>query len=183
MSTGTVPKSIRAGDSTVWRSSFADYKASAGWALAYRLVPRSGGAAKDIAAGADGDDFEVSLSASDTASYVAGEYTLVGRVTKASESFTVYADVCTVQPNLMTATSLDDRSTARRIVEAIDAWLSGKAGWAGEKTLGDRHIKDHPLPDLIRLRDRYAQDIAAEDAAASLFAGEGSMRGRVMVRM
>jgi hypothetical protein len=179
----TAPSSLRAGDSAAWSYSDTTYLATAGWALAYRLVSRSGGASYSISAVANGDAFDVALDASDTAGFAEGNYTLVGAVTLGAERVTVCNQACSVLPDVMEATSLDQRSTARKIVEAIDAWLEGKAGWAGEKTIADRSIKDHPLPDLIVLRDRFMQDVASEDAAASIINGLGSMRGRVMVRM
>jgi len=183
MSSQAEPTSIRAGDSIGWRRSFADYPASAGGVLAYRLIPRRSGDALPIEAIADGDDFVVAVSAASTSSLIPGEYTLAGAITMGESRIMVHTSTVSVLPDLMAASSLDDRSSARKIVEAIDAWLSGKAGWAGEKTIADRSIKDHPLPDLIKLRDRFSQDIASEDAALNLVNGIGGGRGRVMVRM
>ena len=184
----TTPTTIRAGDSASWTASIAAFPAGEGWRLAYRLIPRSGGEARSIAASAEGDDYAVSLSVSATSLFQAGEYTLVGYVERGAdqslERFTVHTSTLTVLPNLTAATSLDGRTPAQQIVEAIDAWLSGRAGWAGEKTVGDRSIKDHPLPDLIKLRDYYAQQARSEAAAQALMQGSGLGGGsRVMVRM
>lgn len=178
------PSSIRAGDSVAWSRAVAGYLASAGWVLAYRLVPRAGGTPIDIVAtaDADGDAFAVSLASSDTEGWAAGDYTLVGVVTKGVERATVYGAACEVLPNLMAATAADTRSPAQTIVAAIDAWVSGKAGWAGEKQVGDRRIKDHPLPDLIALREHYARIVAGDAALQMLLTGSGG-GGRVNVRM
>lgn len=176
------PSSIRAGDSVSWSRTVAGYLASAGWGLAYRLVPRVGGTPIDIAAGVAGDAFAVSLASSATAGWAAGEYTLVGVVTKGTERATIYGAPCEILPNLMTAAAADTRSPAQIIVAAIDAWVSGKAGWAGEKQVGDRRIKDHPLPDLIALREHYARIVAGEAALQMLLTGSGG-GGRVNVRM
>jgi len=182
------PTSLRAGDSARWTKSLAAHPASAGWQLHYRLVPRAGGSAHSIAASAEGDDYAVSLSVSATSLYVAGEYTLVGYVEwgadEALERITVHTSTLSVLPDLTTTANLDGRTPAQQIVEAIDAWLSGRKGWAGEKALGDRSIKDHPLPDLMRLRDYYAAQARSDQAAQNLTAGIGIGGGsRVMVRM
>lgn len=182
------PTSICAGNSARWTTSLAAFPASAGWSLAYRLIPRAGGSAHSFAASAEGDDFVVSLSVSATSLFQAGEYTLVGYVERgadqALERVTVHTSTLTVLPDLTTVAALDGRSPAQQIVEAIDAWLSGRAGWAGEKTVGDRSIKDHPLPDLIKLRDYYAQQARSESATQNLMQGIGLGGGsRVMVRM
>lgn len=184
----TEPTSIRAGDSVSWTKSLDAYPASAGWSLHYRIMPRTGGSAHDFAASAEGDDYAVSLSVSATSSWSAGDYTLVGYVERgadaALERTTVHTSTLSVLPDLTQVTSVDARSSAQQIVEAIDAWLSGKAGWAGEKAVGDRSIKDHPLPDLIRLRDYYAAQVRAEQASQNLVAGIGIGGGsRIMVRM
>ncbi|HSD36090.1 MAG TPA: hypothetical protein VLC92_01195 [Rhodocyclaceae bacterium] len=178
----TEPTSLRAGDSTSWTKSLPDYPASAGWVLAYRLVPQAGGTASTIPTVAAGDDHAVILTGEQTAEFFVGDCTLVGAVTKLAERITVVTRSCTVLPDLMAAGVSDPRSTARKIVEAIDAWLSGKAGWAGEKQIADRHIKDHPLPDLILLRDRFARDVASEDARLAILNGLGRSN-RVRVSM
>jgi hypothetical protein len=182
------PTSIRAGDSASWIATIAAFPAGDGWALAYRLIPRAGGSAHAIAASAEGDDYTVSLSVSATSLYAAGEYTLVGYVERGAdetlERATVHTSTLTVLPNLTTTATLDGRTSAQQIVEAIDAWLSGRAGWAGEKSVGDRSIKDHPLPDLITLRDYYAQQARSDVAAQNLMQGIGLGGGsRIMVRM
>lgn len=179
----TAPSSIRAGDSVTWKRELPNYPASAGWSLAYRLVPRAGGTPYDIPTTADGDDFVVALSSSDTSAWSAGDYSLVEVVTRTTERVTLQILPCAVLPDLLTAIGMDERSAAQKIVEAIDAWLSGKAGWAGEKTIGDRTIKSYPLPDLMQLRSFYAQQAASEAAAANLLSGLGVGRGRVQVRM
>lgn len=177
---------IRAGDSAQWLRAVPLWPAGAGWSLVYRLLPREGGAPITINTTAEGDAYRVALTPADTATWAPGEYTLVGAVERGdgatAERITVHTSALTVQPDLMAAAAIDGRSPARKIVEAIDAWLSGRTGWAGEKSVGDRRIKDHTMPDLLRLRDYYATQARADEMAERLANGMGGSP-RVMVRM
>jgi len=178
----TEPTSFRAGDSASWERTFAGYLPADGWALAYRLVPRGAGSAIDIATVAAGESFAATLAATTTAAWAAGDYTLVGVLSKGAERVTVYSRACEVLPDLMAASATDARTTPAKIVEAIDAWMLGKAGWAGEKQVADRRIKDHPLPELLALRDYYAKLAAGERTLEALLSGAGAS-SRVNVRM
>lgn len=183
MSYETLPSSLRAGDSAEWSVSLADYPASAGWVLAYRLVPRSGDAI-DIDSAASGDDHVTTLSATVTAAYAAGDYTLVAVASRDAARVTLYAGPCTVLPDLMTAASVDTRSKARQIVDAIDAWIGSRATWAARKTVDDRTIESYPLADLMDMRRRYEQMARREEAIAALINGDApATPGRVMTRL
>ena len=183
MSYETIPSSLRAGDSASWSVSLADYPASAGWVLAYRLVPRVGGDAYDIPSTAAVDDHVSALNATQTGAWVAGDYTLVAAVSKGSARATVYSGPCAVLPDLFTAAAADTRSQARQIVDAIDAWISTRAAWAARKTVSDRTIESYPLPDLLHLRQTYEIKARREEAAAALLAGQApALAGRVMTR-
>ena len=58
----------------------------------------------------------------------------------------------------------------------LNAWLEGKADFAGEIELAGRRIKTYSLEELLMLRDRYAA-MAANEAA-----GTGAVR-RMVVRL
>ncbi|MCR6700866.1 MAG: hypothetical protein NVV68_06840 [Dokdonella sp.] len=72
---------------------------------------------------------------------------------------------------------MDTRSHARKVLDAINAWLESRSPAAGEMQLGERRIRNHPIPELLAFRDRYAAMVAAEDAGSA-----GPMR-RLMVRL
>ena len=80
---------ITAGDSLSFTVSLADYPASAGWVLSYRLIPRTAGAVLTFSATASGDDHVVALNAAATASWAAGDYTSAAFVTKGADRFTI----------------------------------------------------------------------------------------------
>ena len=63
------------GDTLNYTTAVADYPASAGWALTYRLVPRSGaGTTIEFTSTADGDLHRLQVSATTTAAWTAGTW-------------------------------------------------------------------------------------------------------------
>lgn len=183
MTATTEPTQLRAGDSVAWTRTVDGCPASAGWVLAYRLVPRAAGTPIDIASSASGDDFVVSVARTTTAAWAAGAYSLVGVATKGTERVTVHSDDCTILPDLMSATAWDGRSTARQIVEAIDTYFRTRDRAVIEKQLGDRRLRFQTDAELIATRNFYATQLITEDAAAGLAAGIGMSPSRVQVRM
>lgn len=184
MATATEPTSLRSGDSASWSRTVEDYGPGAGWTLSYALVPRTAAGVKHSVIGvANGDGWDLTLSAADTAALSSGPYTLVGVVTKGSDRRTIYSGACEVLPDLMQASAIDTRSDAQKIIESIDAWLANRAGWAGEKMVADRKIKQHPMPELIALRQHYEGILARERELAAFAAGRPYIPGRAVVRM
>jgi hypothetical protein len=177
------PTHIRAGDSVAWIRAVDGCPASAGWVLAYRLVPRAGGEAVDITSSAAGDDHAVSIARAITGLWAADEYTLAGAAILGTDRVTVYSGTLVVLPDLMVATAHESRSVARQIVDGIDEYFRTRDRAVIEKTLGDRGIKYQSDVDLIRTRNFYASQLMREDAAAGLAQGLGVSPGRIQVRM
>ncbi|MGZ7215790.1 hypothetical protein ACXWOG_11370, partial [Streptococcus pyogenes] len=70
-----------------WMRLLPDYPASDGWQLSYRLI--NAHARIDIVASADGDAHRVVIPAATSAAYAAGEYTMVGQVTRSTDRHTI----------------------------------------------------------------------------------------------
>lgn len=162
-----------AGDSLVFTESLADYPASDGWTLTYRLAPRTAGTAITFSATASGADYSVNVLATTTAAWAAGSYSWAAYVTKAGQRFTVDSGVITISPDPGVVSSLDSRTHAQRVLEAIQAVIEGRATRDQEEyTIGNRSLKRTPLRDLMLLRDRYRAEVNAEAAGRRLLAGE-----------
>jgi len=177
------PTALRAGDTWKWTRSLPDWPASS-WTLKYRAKNAAGGF--EITASASGDDHSVSVASAITAAYSAGEYSWIAWVEGgSSEKYTVDTGTLEVLPEYrsgLATVALDDRSHARKVLAAIETFIEGNDLSAAEFTLGDRRIKNIPIGELIKLRQRYLQEVAAEDAAAALAKGEGSGR-RIQIRL
>lgn len=176
----SVPASITAGDTLQWRISLADYLASAGWTLKYRLINSS--AKYDITAAADSDDHLVTVAAATSAAYIAGTYSWQAYVEKATERFTVASGSIIVKPDLAgAAAALDTRSHARKMLAAIEAWLEGRDPGVAEYEIAGRRMKYIPKNELIALRSRYQNEVRQEEAAERISNGLAA-GNRLLVR-
>lgn len=175
----TEPANIIAGDTAKWVKSLADYPASAGWGLVYTFINAAG--KFTLTASAQGDDFLIVAAANTSAAWLPGEYQWRAQVSKAGEVYTVASGRTVVAPSFGAAT-LDGRSEARKMLEAIEATLGGRASSAtAEYEIQGRSLKYIPIPELLQLRDRLRADVVREDAAAAAAAGLPS-RSRIQVR-
>lgn len=173
----TPPTEVRAGDTIKWRRELSDYPASDSWQLKFTLVGSAGVYSGDAAA--DGDDHLVTIPAATSTTYTAGLYTLTEYVTNGSERYTIGTRDLRILADLAGATAATDtRSHARKMVDAIEAWLESRAPVAGSLEIAGRKIQHYPIADLLKLRDRYKLEAQRESAAAS-----GGRTGRLLVRI
>lgn len=179
------PDSLRAGDTWQWRREdlTADYPASDGWVLTYRFKNAAGGF--EIVANADGDYFAVTVAASATEEFTAGRYRWQAQVTLSGVKKTVDTGTFEVLPGLFiddAETALDQRSHARKVLDAIEALLEGRASKDQmEYSIAGRSLKRTPIPDLLVLRDRYLAEVRSEAAAERAANGLPDKR-RIYVR-
>lgn len=177
------PAFIRAGDTVTWRRTLADYPASSGWALKYRIINAAGKI--DLTATASGDDHLVSAAAVATATWAAGEYTWQAYAEKSGERHTVGTGRLTVQPNLAAqAAGFDARSTARKALDdtraALATWIASR-GHVQEYEIAGRRMKFASLADIEGRIRLMAREVAREESAEKLAAGLGAGR-KVYVR-
>lgn len=175
---------IYAGDTLEFTTSLSDYPASDGWTLKHRLAPRSAGTELDITSTADGDDHLTSVAAATTINWATGWYTVTTYVEKATERYTIergQTEILAASTTLADGT--DNRTHARKVLDAIEAVLEGRASLdQQEYAINGRSLKRTPIGDLMRLRQLYRAEVAGEDAAANLAAGLGTAR-KVQVRL
>lgn len=171
----TEPLEARAGLTWAWTRSLSDYPASAGWTLTYWLKRLSAtGANFSIVATASGADYAVSVSAATTSAYTADEYSWVAVVSKAGDAYEVDRGTLEVLPRYDQAANLDDRSHARKMLDAIEAVLENRAtSDVLEYTIGQRSLRKMEALELTQWRDHYAAKVAAEERATS---GQGGSK-------
>jgi hypothetical protein len=176
----SVPGRITAGDTAKWQRNFAGYPASQGWALQYTLISKTA-VFNFSGATADGDAFDVTIPASTTNGWAADDYTVQEYVSKGSERFTIGTTLLRILPNIAAITTggLDTRSHARKLLDAIEAWLESQAPVAGAMEINGRKISYYPIAELLKLRDRYRMEVINEVSAAN-----GGTRGtRILTRL
>ncbi len=159
------PTSLRAGETLTFSRSLPDYSASAGWSITYYFTGVNG--QFSFTSAASGGDHLVTVAASATAEWVAGDYFGSGIVTDGSSKFEVYSAKLTVKPNLATIEpGTDLRSQNRRILDNVNAAIEGKATHdILNSDVEGTKIERLTPEQLLVLRDRYAQLVAAEEAA------------------
>lgn len=167
----TEPLSARAGDSWGWVRALADYPAPT-WTLTYTLFGPTG--LVRITAGASGMLHQVTLYPAVTGAYPAGRYDWVAHVTDGTDRHQVGEGAIQVLPDVRTATALDGRSHARRVLDAIEATIEGRAAASDlhlvRVTLGEQTVEHDPAA-LAAAHRTYAAMVAAEERSAGLARG------------
>jgi hypothetical protein len=177
------PAELRAGDTWKWTRSISDYPASA-WTLKYRF--KSPTAGFEITATAAGDDFSITVTAATTAAYAAGTYTWIAWVEGGtSEKYTVDTGIMAVDADYRSGTAtaaLDDRSHARKTLAAIESWIESHNPGVAEYEIAGRRMKYISIAELLKLRQSYKTEVAAEEAAEAIRNGLGTSR-RIQFRL
>ena len=157
------PAEITPGETLEWTKEFDSFPASE-WTLKYYF--RGAGQGLDAVATADGETHIVLVPAASTASLVAGAIYWQAWVEQGAEKHLVESGQATVKPSLAALAedaTFDGRSDVKRILDAVDAMIAGKATRdQQEYQIGNRMLRRIPLADLINLRKHYAGLYAKE---------------------
>jgi hypothetical protein len=143
-----------AGDTLKWTRTFSGYLPSDGWALSYAI--KSASASLDVAGITitdDGKTFTVTIPATATAKWRAGDYRVVAMVTKAVERYTVATTALNVKPDPGGSAAADLRSQAEKDLDAINGVLSGRVtNDLQSYTIGGRVVTKIPIKELLALK-------------------------------
>lgn len=170
----SVPASIIAGDTATWLLTLADYPASAGWSVTYTLINAAGKIT--IPSTASGSDHLINVAPATTSAYAVGKYSWQCRVSGGGQAFTVAVGEMEVKANFAAATTLDSRSHAQKLLDAIEAWIENRDLAVSEYEIAGRRMKYIPMGDLLKLRDQYRREVQAA------MGNSGARSGRVYVR-
>jgi hypothetical protein len=170
------PDSITAGDTIQWSKSLPDYPPGDGWSLAYALRHPTAPAI-NVNAATDGDGYLVTIPASTSANYTAGQWNLFGYVSNGSNREQIFRGYLTILADPVAAATLDTRSHARKVLALVEAALEGRASATLLETeIEGVKLKRIPHADLMALRDKYRAEVASEDNALAVSQGLGSRR-------
>lgn len=179
----TEPTQIRAGDSITWLKTLNDYPATDSWVLHYRLINTAG--KFDITATADGADHLVEVSATTSATYTAGKYTLVSWVTQGALRYSTGSMLIEVLPDLAAqASGYDVRSNAQKTLDLLDAAMQsqGSNAWVQEYEIDGRRMKFRSVGEFVAFRSKVKQEVVREQNAERLRNGLG-LRNKINIRM
>jgi hypothetical protein len=124
-----------------------------------------------------GGGFAVVVTASATASYLAGTYRYAIYMYATGVRYQVETGTVVIEPDIALLDDTDDtRSDTKVALDAIDAVLANRATLDQMSyTIAGRSLSRTPIEDLLVLRDRYAymyqRELMAERVAAGLNPG------------
>ncbi len=176
------PREFRAGDTVAWSVDLDKFRPADGYTLRYAL---RGPSSIDITSVPDGDKHAISLAATTTAGYAPGEYAWIAYVTNDSGfRQTLGSALLTILPNPTAITTpVDTRTHARKMLDAIEARLEGRATADQEEyTIGNRSLKRIPIEQLVAIRDKYRAEVQREADAEALGRGEKPQSKKLKVR-
>lgn len=155
-----LPESFAAGTTIKYRRRLSDYPAGAGWTLKLHLA---GASVLAKTAAVDGDDFLVTIEATDTdGDFAAGLYKWVERVSNAGgEVYEVGRGTITVLPNLAEATEGSEQEWVERAIAALKAHIEGRlpAGMESYQIAG-RAVSKIPVKEAVALLATFESRLA-----------------------
>lgn len=164
--TDSIPAKLIAGDTWSWTREFADYPAPT-WVATVYFENASG--AFDAAASANGSAHAFSIDAATTGGKPAGRYKWSVRVVSGgSDAHTVESGWVEVVTNPAAAGTHDPRSDARKMLDALNAFLIGKATTAQQSmSLNGRAMSTYSLSEISQWRDRLRAEVATEEKGSA----------------
>lgn len=171
----TEPLTVFAGDTLLWQINLADYPASQGYALHYRLINATN--IYDITSTPSGDQYEINVPATTSAAWAPGVYDWQSYITDAGgDRFTVERGRMEVKANWAgQSAGLDTRSQARQILEALEAaWVaaSAKRAFVMEYRIAGRIMRFATRQEWVIELNYWRRMVAQEERAAKIANGQ-----------
>lgn len=174
------PPEVRAGDTVKWVHQSSVYSSADGWALSVHLVTPAG--TVPVAGVAQDDGTWLCTLAAAANTMPAGHATWAAVVTQDDERFTAETGTFQVLPDLTAAGGRDTRSHVRRVLDAVQLALEGKASLIeAEITVGEKAVKYMTNNELTELRREYSALWSAEVNRERIRRG-GRSRNNVRVK-
>jgi hypothetical protein len=173
----TEPSTITAGDTLTWSRSLPDYPATSGWALNYSLLSLAG--STQIGSAADGADHLIKVLPEVSSTYVPGTYNWQAWVTDGVDRIQISRGTIEILPDYAaTGTgALDTRSHVKKVLDAIEAVIEGRAGKGDQElTIDGTRLVKMTAAELLDLRFRYKAEYKLELQKVRIAQGKNSGR-------
>lgn len=159
--------------------AFGNAISSGTWTLTYYLRTNTASEGATVAGTAYGQGWEVTLSASTTNGFDAGQWYWQAIATAGSEKFTLGAGQLEVLAALQyagTPGAFNGLSQAQQDLAAVQAAIRAMVagGAVAEYTIGSRRLKKLPLTELLQLEAKLKADVKREQAAELAANGLGN---------
>ena len=175
------PLEFTQGTTVAWTKSLADYP-PATWTLSYAFsLLAATSAQKTVTATDNGDGTHlVTITAASSAAYGIGAYRWQSRVTDGTSVYQIAEGTVEVSPDLSAAgyasTGYDDRSIAKKALDAIESVLAGRAAedYDGYSMPDGRSLSKMTLAEMITARSKLKVEVSQEEAARRVGLGLGN---------
>jgi len=155
-----IPTRMTAGLNAAWSDAPVGYPSSE-YQLKYVLVNENNRI--EITADAAATGFSVTKTATQTGSWIAGTYRMIGYAEKNGEKFEVYNGSVVVEKSPFGTGGVDYRTHAEICLAAIQATIQGRATKEqSELMIGQRMIKLMPLRELIEAESHFKWQVRQE---------------------
>ena len=181
-----IPSEFRAGSTIKWRDDpstdvFGNEVTSSDWTLTYYLRTNAAPAGHTATGSAYSTGWEFTISATDSADFVAGDWYWEALATKGSETLALGYGKLRVEASLSYSGSpgqFDGRSQVKKDLEAVQTAIRTliAGGAVQEYKIGNRNLKRYDLPDLLQLEARYKAEVKREEQAELIANGLGNPR-------
>lgn len=153
-----------AGDTLNFLTTVAEYPASSGWVLKFRLVPRtSTNPAIALTAAAEGDDHRTTSSAAVTSGWAADSYTWTSWAEKAAEKYSVESGQIVIKADPRTvAAGYDGRSIAEKAYDQARAALAAWTPTTRKYRINDREMEFSSKADAVGCVHYWQNELAKE---------------------
>lgn len=173
------PTVIVAGDTYTWTVSSSDYPASDGYSLKVTINSASARVNATTATASNGKDWDVTLTAAQSMQLNSpGRYYLVEVAEYGTGAtivrHTLYSGTVEVKHHVGdTTVPTDVRTHARKVLEAIEAAIEGRAtrGQLQSTVIGDRQVQYLAPEELLKWRSFYKMEVAREEAQEKVAQG------------
>jgi hypothetical protein len=157
-----VPKQLVAGDTWRWTREYADYAAPT-WTVTFYFENQDNSFSQ--AASGSSTTHSLTIAAGTTATRQAGRYRVSARATDGSVSETVESVWVDVLPNPAASGNRDTRTWARRVLDALEATIEGRASSDQlAVTISGRSISRIPFEELVKQCDYFRNKVKAEES-------------------
>ena len=180
-----IPTQIFAADKIEFTENNSLFTASSGWTAKYNLLNATDKIS--FVSTADGDTHAFTITSATSGAWAEGTYTAVLYYEHTDGTYEIEGRLTvTIKPNLITSTTYDFRSTARRTLEAIEAAIERRASkeqLSIQITVkgSSRALQYAPMDELIKAKTHYQAIVKNEEAEELIRQGKNP-GGKVLLQ-
>lgn len=167
------PKSFTAGETVEWQKELDNYSPQNGWQLVYSFCSTDN--KFEVTAIGENNYYVIRLSCEETSKYVPATYWWQSRVIQEDTQYIIESGELIIKPNLALLDNYDGRSHVKKVLDALEATILGKASRDQlSYSISGRSLSRLSPSELLKWRDIYKAEYARNLQEEKLNKGLGS---------